>query len=400
MNILMITPYLPYPPESGGQTRSYHLLKRLVQHHNITLFCYYRREDEKRNVTSLQKLGIKVIVVKRRSAFHPIHFILGLFTHLPFLLISTYLSLGLRSAVTNELKEGNYDLIHCETFYVLPNVPPTQLPLVLVEQTVEYYVYQHFVSKLRPFFIRFFFGWELAKLLQWEKRSWQKAARILTVSPEDKEAIEVLDPRQKGKIAVVPNGTETATFAHKGAQKKYHLNKPTFCYVGNFKWLQNKEALDYLITTMYPVLRGAFPGCRLIVAGKHIPKEYYTNDASIEFMESFVDIRTVYAKADVLLAPIFGPGGTRLKILEAMASRTLVVTTSVGAMGLDLTDKKEVLMFNDVYELTDKLKEVLSDRKRFVSIIEEAYEKVKQEFDWDSIVKKLEENYQKVLRQK
>ncbi len=391
MKLLMVTPYLPYPPVSGGQTRSYHLITRLAKKHHITLFSYYRLEEERQYVRHLESFVDKVVLVKRRPVLHLLHLLLGLFSTMPFLLVSTYFSPTLRELIQDELDEGEYDLIHCETFYVTPNVPKTAIPIILAEQTVEYYVYEHFVHQL-PKVIRWLSWLELKKLLYWEKAIWQRAQRIVTVSIEDKKAVIALDPRQKNKLDVVPNGTSVSEFSY-SEKKIFHFDEPTIGYVGNFKWLQNTEALTYLLTHIVPKLRNVLPRFRVLVAGKHIPSQYPKEYPDVFFYESVPDITLVYNQMDILIAPLFGPGGTRLKILEAMAAQVLVVTTSVGAMGLGVKDGKEVLLFESDDELVKKLSRTLKHTEQFRRMIQQAYKKVHKDYDWDSIVERLDFNY-------
>lgn len=391
MKLLMVTPYLPYPPVSGGQTRSYHLITRLAKKHKITLFCYYRHEDERQFVKHLEPFVEKVVLVKRRPVLHPLHIVLGMFSSMPFLLVSTYFSRTLKVQIQRELDSQEYDLIHCETFYVTPNIPSTSIPIILAEQTVEYYVYEHFVHHL-PAVLRGLFWLELKKLLHWEKAMWQRAQRILTVSLEDKKAVTMLDPRQKGKLDIVPNGTSVSEFKYL-EKKQYHFTQPTIGYVGNFKWLQNTEALSYLLTNVLPKLREVIPNLRILVAGKHIPAQYPKEYPDVFFYESVPNIHHVYNQMDVLVAPLFGPGGTRLKILEAMAAQVLVATTPVGAMGLGVEDGKEVVLFNNEKELIAKLSTLLKDHVKFKAMIRSAYKRVKEAYDWDSIVERLEFNY-------
>lgn len=395
MRILMVTPYLPFPPVSGGQTRSYHLIKRLAKRHSITLYCYYRKESEREYVQYLKPYVTEVHMIKRRAVLHPLHFLLSFFTSMPFLLVSTYYSPTLKKLIANELATNEYDLIHCETFYVSPNVPETRLPIILVEQTVEYHVYEHFVRKL-PSFLRFILRFELLKLLNWEKRTWQRANRIVTVSVEDASAVIDLDPRQKNKLDIVPNGTAVEDFHIK--RKPFKAKHPVICYVGNFKWLQNKEALWYLLNKIYPILVQDIPNAKFVVAGKHIPKDAIRHYTKVEFFESVQYIQEIYNKADILIAPLFGPGGTRLKILESMASGVLVATTTVGAMGLNLVDMKDVLLFENPQQLRKKLNDVIAHPALMRNIVDAAFKKVSSEFDWNAIVRKLEKNYEIALK--
>src|SRR3990172_6692882 len=168
MKVLMLTPYLPFPPSSGGQIRSYNLLKYLSKKHEITLFCYIRSREEEKFIPLLKKYCTKIRVFKRRPAWHPLNILLAGLSPYPFL-VCIYLSRAFRKAVSVELKENRYELIHAETFYVMTNIPSTRIPTLLVEQTIEYLVYKHFVDNLKNIFLRALLGIDVAKLKFWEK---------------------------------------------------------------------------------------------------------------------------------------------------------------------------------------------------------------------------------------
>ncbi len=150
MKILMLTPYLPYPPMTGGQTRSYNLIKRLTElGHEITLFSLVKNDKEKQGVAGLEKICKKVRIFERPSKPWTFENIMRTgFSGFPFLVIRNWAK-GEKKAIEQELKEGHYDLIHAETFYVMPHIPKTKLPIVLVDQTIEYLVYQHFVENFK-----------------------------------------------------------------------------------------------------------------------------------------------------------------------------------------------------------------------------------------------------------
>src|SRR3990167_2123235 len=131
MKILMITPYLPYPLVSGGQIRTYNLLKNLAHKHQITLASFIRSEQEKEYLKELEPFCQKVILFNRRKAWSPINIILSTITPFPFL-VSIYFDISVRKKIKEELEKENYNLIHAETFYVMPNIPQTKVPIFLV----------------------------------------------------------------------------------------------------------------------------------------------------------------------------------------------------------------------------------------------------------------------------
>ena len=146
MNILMLTPYLPWPLHSGGQIRTYNLLKNLAKKHDITLFSFIRDDAEREYIPQLAPFCKKIQVFKRtKSPWVLRNILLSGFTPYPFL-VCIYLSRAAQIALQRELSGEVYDIIHAETFYVMPNIPQTSIPTLLVEQTIEYLGYQTYTA--------------------------------------------------------------------------------------------------------------------------------------------------------------------------------------------------------------------------------------------------------------
>ena len=179
MKILMLTPYLPYPLLSGGQIRSYNLLKNLAQKHEITLVALIKHDNEKRYIKNISAFCNRVIVCKRPEKPWTIQNILKTgFGKYPFLVVRNFSSEA-KNAVVEELRQQNFDLIHAETFYVMTNIPKTQIPTLLVEQTIEYLVYKHYVEGIENIFLRRLLSFDVGKLKFWETAFWKKADGVV-----------------------------------------------------------------------------------------------------------------------------------------------------------------------------------------------------------------------------
>ena len=339
MKILMLTPYLPYPLLSGGQIRSFNLLKNLASKHQITLVALIKHDNEKQFIPYIQQYCHKVIVAKRPEKpwtfRNIIKTIFGLY---PFLVVRNFSSEA-KTAVIEELKTNKFDLIHAETFYVMPHIPKTNVPILLVEQTIEYLVYQHFVDTLKIFFLRWLFAIDVYKIRYWEEYYWKQAKRIVAMSEPDKlmmkKRLKSLD------VSIVPNGVDCDFFTFR---KNIPKDNSTILFVGNFKWLQNREAVLELVNKIWPKISTKVKTAKLWIVGKFPTREILAlNSVRIKISADVEDIRDAYYKSDVLLAPIYGPGGTRYKILEAMASGIPVVTTPQGIEGLGVIDGKQAI---------------------------------------------------------
>ena len=343
----MITPYLPYPLVSGGQIRTYNLLKNLSKKYQITLVSFVRNLEEKKHLAQLEKYCQGVYSVLRRPAWSWQNIVLSTFSHLPFL-ISIYYSFTAKGIIRKLLEEENFNLIHAETFYVMPNIPKTDIPVILVEQTIEYLVYDHFV-KTAPIILRPVLSWDVAKIKLWERHFWRKAAKVVATSQTDAAFMRKLVPSLD--VEIIPNGVDVEFFSQK---IKIRKAAPTVLFVGNFKWLQNREAVQFLIKQIWPKILTKISSANLWIVGKN-PTPVIKNLANSKILidDKVEDIRFAYQNSNVLLAPIFGPGGTRYKILEAMASALPVVTTKTGIEGIPVSGGKEVLIGEDSQKLAE-----------------------------------------------
>ena len=392
MKILMITPYLPYPLVSGGQIRTYNLLKNLSPKHEITLVSFIRNIAEKKYLPNLEKYCIGVHPVIRRSAWSAKNIILAGFSHLPFLM-AIYYSFTAKEIINRLLDEEKFDLIHAETFYVMPNIPKTKIPILLVEQTIEYLVYDHFV-KTTPKFLRPILAWDVTKIKFWEKHYWGKAAKVIAMSPQDAAKMKQLVKNLN--FGIIPNGVDSNFFSKISIAKTQTL---TVLFVGNFKWLQNREAAEFLISQVFPKIKRQVTKAKLLVVGKNPSQRLL--DLSKKYQDVVIDtnvddIRIAYRKADVLVAPIFGPGGTRYKILEAAASAIPVVTTPAGIEGIPAVDKTHLLLGNTAEELATAAVKLLADKKFSDKIAQNGKNLVIENFDWKKISQKLDKVYREV----
>ena len=389
----MITPYLPYPLVSGGQIRTYNLLKNLSSKHKITLASFIRDKSEEKYVKELTPYCVKVIILKRRKAWSPANIVLSAITPYPFL-VSIYFDPFVKSKIKEELAKEKYDLIHAETFYVMPNIPQTKIPIFLVEQVIEYLVYQRFVESLPSwaFFIKPFLYFDVAKIKWWEKYYWKKAKRLAAMSADDKKFIQNLDSSLV--VDVVANGVDLDFFAKTKKQKN---RKPTVLFVGNFKWLPNRDAAIYLAKNIWPHIKSQGGNAILWIVGRNPTSDILKLRSKDIIVDSGIDdIRDAYAKSSVLLAPIRNGRGTKYKILEAMATKTPIVGTNLAIEGIDIINGEHGFVAQNAESLAKKTVEVLKNPKIGSKLSQAAFNLVAQNYSWQKISDTLDKVYREV----
>ncbi len=393
----MLTPYLPYPPASGGQIRTLYLLKYLAQNHSITLVSLYKDEDEKKYAKHLESYCSAIYLCKRpKKPWQLGNILKAVFSDLPFLIVRNY-SKEAVAKIKELLDTQEFDVIHAETFYIMPHIEETHVPVLLVEQTIEYKVYQHFIRSL-PMIMRLPLKLDILKLKHWEKHYWEKADLVATVSEFDKNEIQHIVPSIEPEI--IPNGAGDEMFVTQLPHKD--TSKPQLLFLGNFYWLQNVEAAQYLITKVFPMLHERIPHLDLLIAGQNADEKLNATThehIKIVNLESGDEqaVKDLYHSATVFIAPIFGPGGTRLKILASMAAGLPVISTDVGVEGLGIKDGVHFLIAQNPEEFVEKTVEIIQNKTLYANIQKAAFEVVKEHFSWKAIAKKLENVYKDLI---
>lgn len=392
----MLTPYLPYPLLSGGQIRSFNLLKNLAKKHKITLISLIKHDEEKKFIKNISNFCQKIIAAKRPEKPWMIkNIIRTAFGKYPFLVVRNF-SPEARQAVITELSNEKFDLIHAETFYVMPHIPQTSIPVLLVEQTIEYLVYQHFVESMKFVPLRLIFAVDVYKIRFWEEYFWKKAKRVVAMSAPDKKIMEESVP--KLGVSIVPNGVDNQVFSF---QKREITSFPKILFVGNFKWLQNREAAQELINNIWPIIKARIPQAKLWIVGRFPTNEILKfKSNNVDISDNIEDIRFAYQNSHVLLAPIYGPGGTRYKILEAMATGLPVVTTPWGIEGLGATDGQEALISSNSKDLAEAAINLLTNAQLYRRLAKNANQLVRKNYNWEVIADSLDYIYEDVAHER
>ncbi|MDO8341123.1 MAG: glycosyltransferase family 4 protein [Candidatus Woesebacteria bacterium] len=394
MKILMLTPYLPFPDSSGGQIRSYNLIKDLSKKHEITLFSLIKDDSEKRFTKELEKYCKEIKVFKRsKSPWTLRNILLTGFGPYPFLVIRN-LSPKEKYAVKEEIEKNHYDLIHAETFYVMPHIPNTKIPILLVEQTIEYLVYKHYVESIKNPLLKWLLSIDVTKLKFWETNFWKKADGVVAVSEADKSEMLKLVPNLS--VDLVPNGVNLSFFKLK---TNWDEKDQKILFVANFKWLQNAEAADLLLEKVFPIVLKENSKAKILIVGQYVPENIISKASKNIIVRNLKEddqdgIRQAYYESSVFVSPLRGPGGTRLKHFGAMAAKLPLITTSVGAEGLGARDGVNIIVRDTPEDIAKATLEILSNIKLAEIIANNARRLVEEKYSWYKMGEYLDKIYE------
>lgn len=383
MKILFLTYDLPYPLNSGGKIRAYYLLKSLAQNHQITLFSFYRQEEQKKYVPDLKAFCHQVFLFKRRPAWSWQNLVKTFTSNLPFT-SATYYNSKLAAALSKELQSNKYDLVHFESYYpalYLPLVKKIGIKTVLGNENLEYQVYERYANQ-KPFPLREILKIEVLRMRRYEENLWRQADFNIAASVTDARRIEKVTGQP---CPIIDNGAEVA----KLTKTQSNTDGKTLLFVGNLKYQQNNDAIRYFLNKIYTHLKGRV---RFILVSGYQPKwlENYLADKNIEFIkDEFTQAGKFFSLADLLVVPNRIGGGTRLKIIQAMAAGLPVVTTSVGIEGIAAVPGKEVVVVDKPEDFADKVIDLLNNVKKRQGIATAAKKLAAEKYDWGKIGKKL-----------
>jgi glycosyltransferase involved in cell wall biosynthesis len=172
--------------------------------------------------------------------------------------------------------------------------------------------------------------------------------------------------------------------------------------MANYDWMQNIEAARVLVTQVFPKILKVIPDAKLLIAGQHTEKIADLKTESVKLLnlkiEDIEGVKRAYRESGVLVAPLYGPGGSRLKILGAMGTKLPVVTTAIGIEGIDAVNKESVLFGDNPEELADLTIKLLNNRGLYNEIARNARKLVESKYSYEAIAQKLDQIYLEVSK--
>jgi glycosyltransferase involved in cell wall biosynthesis len=401
MKLLVVYPYAPWPLDRGTYQRTFHLLKALALHHEVDFIALTEEDDatgEKHAVFS---------AFCREVEFIP-------FAHPPWQKLLTgrllnplpsnvqhWQSESVREAVNRRLTPGRYDLVHiCDLVlmpYVLPHMGHT--PFVVDRSRVDLQFQLMELHTLRFTLRERLLRWEsLAKLRQYEKKLARNTLLEVVCGPDDETFIHNhVDPQ--APVMVVANGVDLDYF-HPASAPDARAAEPTVMFCGAMDYSPNVDALRWFFESIHQKLRQRCPDVRILIVGKNPIAEVraYASLDGVTVTGGVPDVRPYYRRAWLQMVPLRIGGGTRLKIVESLAIGTPVVSTTIGAQGLDLIHGENILLADDAESFAGEIARALADRNLLDRISTNGIETANARFGWPAIGARLARHYDTLIQ--
>lgn len=388
ISVLVLDEEIPFPLNSGKRIRTWNLLRHLAPRHSITFLCYGSPGDPRQS--PLEALGIRVVTIpglpaSGSPAFY-IRALANIASRWPYS-VSRHHTRRFSRAVRRLVAAEHFDLVHCEwTPYASYMAAIGDLPMLIMAHNIEATVWQRRAQYSGHGAEQWYMRMQAAKMARFEKRSFARAAYVAVVSEPERETAVRWGARA---ASVVSNGVDTEALMP-GPEA---LEPDSLLFLGSLDWQPNRDALLYLLREILPDIQAENPRATLRVVGRQPAanlKEQVEERPGIEWIGEVPDIRPYFARAAVVLVPLRIGGGSRIKILEALSMGKAVVTTRVGAEGLNVIPGKHCLVADDAREFSRCVLELLEAPERAAELGRNGRNLVVERYDWSRIARDLE----------
>jgi glycosyltransferase involved in cell wall biosynthesis len=400
VRILFLSGWFPYPPDHGARMRTFNLLRQLARQHEIALLSFVREERVTQSDWSVMESFCRVLgtVPERNFRSSRPRALLRLFSTLPRSLLETY-SPEMEALVREALHRHTFDLIIASEIGPGLGTSPYMSGLDTIPRVIEDLELSMIRNKIQA--QRTWTGRARHGLTWWKLRRY--AAHLLrqvegcTVASEQERALLQSIAPDFEPLAVIPNGLDLELY-----EGDWGLSVPDMLiFPGALTYRANFDAMDFFLGAVFPLIRAQRPGVTLRITGRTdgVPLYRLPVDDGVIFTGYLEDVRQAVAQSQVCVVPLLTGGGTRLKILEAMALRTPVVSTSRGAEGLEATPGEEILIADEPAEFAGAVLRLLGDGALRAKLTANGRRLVEEHYLWETSARKLEQLLYQVVEQ-
>lgn len=405
MRILWVKADKLLPVQNGGNIRTYHVLRYLSLQHELTFYSYYGGRPDAEYERELQRQlpgAVAVCTGKRELAgvARGLDYLGHLGAQPPYA-VSRFADAKVQQQIRKWFREQRFEVAVCDFLDAAVNFPGRlNTPSVLFQHNVESEIWRRHAETAGNPAKKMMYRMEFRKMLRYERSVVRKFQHVIAVSENDRSLM--MKWVDGDRITVVPTGVDLAQYAPDADAPKISApeSAPLVTFIGAMDWEPNVDGVEYFCNEIWPAIKTEVPEARFRIVGRNPVRrvQKWASD-SIEVTGRVPSVVEHLRESAVLIVPLRIGGGTRLKIYEAMASAKAVVSTSIGAEGLDVQHGRDIMLADNARAFSQAVTVLLRDRE-----LRRRYEKAAAEtaarYDWPAIGQRFGELLQLVAEKK
>jgi glycosyltransferase involved in cell wall biosynthesis len=407
MRILWVKADKLLPVQNGGNIRTYHVLRYLSERHQLTFYSYYGGAPDPGYERELQRQlpgAVAVCTGKRElsGVARGLDYLSHLGAHAPYA-VSRFAGARVQKQLQTWFREQRYDVAVCDFLDAAINFPGRlNIPSVLFQHNVESEIWRRHADTAGNPVKKMLYRMEFRKMLRYERAAVRKFQHVIAVSENDRALMTKWVDGDR--VTVVPTGVDLAQY--RPAPNPLDISAPLVTFVGAMDWEPNVDGVEYFCAEVWPAIKAEVPQARLRIVGRNPDRRVQkwasnsiNNDNSIEVTGRVPSVVEHLRQSAVIIVPLRIGGGTRLKIYEAMATGKAVVSTTIGAEGLDVHHGHDIMLADDPRSFAQAVIMLLRDpelRRRY----ENAAAETAARYDWPAIGERFSEVLQSAAEKK
>lgn len=390
--ILFLSQLIPYPPDSGPKVRSYFVLRHLAQDHAVTLIAFSRPDDSPEAVAHLKSFceSVHTVPMERSPLRDLRHLIESLLSNRSFIIRRDTVH-EMQALVDRELQRLSYDFVHADQLWMAqyalrPRRNQPKPALILDEHNACYQIFQRLAQGERNPAKKIVLEREWRALRKYEAWACSQFDQVVTVTDEDRGTLSSLTkkfhPNQKPPdFSVIPICVDT------------ELQQPiqpipgtkNVLHMGTMFWMPNVEGVAWFIREVWGLVKQEIPEASFTIVGKRPPADLQRmadQDPSIRITGYVADPLPYLQDCAAFIVPLHSGSGMRVKIVESWARGLPMISTRIGAEGLQYEENENILIADSPAAFAKATVRLLQDDALNQKLRRRGREWVEQAYDW------------------
>lgn len=395
MKILQIHNKVPYPPKDGGSIAVFNLSKGFAQNGiSVKLLCFNTKKhyvNLNEEIKTLPEISIETVDIntdlKISGALKNLFF-----SKLPYN-AQRFISEEFSNKLAQTLKNETFDIIQIEGLYMMPYVQTirklTKTPIAYRAHNIEHEIWENTLKNEKNTLKKYYLKIISKRLKKFETSYLNKYDFLIPITKRDNQIFTNLGNHKPSHVT--PTGINISEYTHNISP----ANELSLFYLGALDWAPNQEGLIWFLEKIWPEIKNIDPNISFTIAGRNAPKnlEKYFLSQNINYCGETENALKFIQKHSIMIVPLLSGGGMRIKILEGMAAKKLIITTSKGAEGINAENFKHIIIADNPDEFAAAIKTVTQNKSIIKEISFAAHKYISENFDNFALSKSLIDFY-------